>query len=75
MKEYKTFKMQSYFTPGGSPTCAKDFKTAEVCFFHDSAKLGTLHLCLWHHQPLEYAAMADGNFLQPIDSCPMHEPN
>ena len=67
--EVKMIPVIAYRTPGGAPTCARDFNYGYVCRFWTTRKLGLVDCCSYLSLDLE---RENGNgWLNPLPECPV----
>ena len=67
--EVKMIPVIAYRTPGGAPTCARDFNSGYICQFFTTRKLGLVECCGYLGMDLE-RENGDG-WLNPLPGCPV----
>jgi hypothetical protein len=69
-KEFKTFEVQVYRTPTGSPTCCSDFPAGDTCEWLGFTKFGQVEWCRLAQEKLNRPHDAPLSYLIPGKNCP-----
>ncbi len=74
----KTITIQTYTTPDGKPTCARDMSNKEFCVFLGTMRFGTAYICVMGKEtdlrgrPMPLAEYEPMSYLKPCDDCIVH---